>query len=117
MEHLIVVISIAIVVSAIHRIKSKWKSTFSLLATLLGIWGSFLWSESSIKSHNEAAKEMDQRSLRQLKLMLNAYRQREELISDHVTAAAKHDSILAKITMVDSCIDKHFRALNRRLDP
>lgn len=110
---------IASVVHKIHKIPSRWKGTISIFLALAGIWATYLWADKEIKGKitilvetNMALVNQNSRLIATQESMLDSLRL---LRLDHAKTTAIHDSILIKIARVDSCIDRHFRHVNRRI--
>lgn len=109
----------ATAIHMVHIIPSKSKSTLSIFLTVGGIILSFLWAIRANKEINEALTRTKETLVKQDSL--STARQNSMLDSlrllrlDHAKAMTMHDSMLMRIARVDSCIDRHFRHINRRI--
>lgn len=98
----------------VHSITSKWKDTFTLiLGIIIGMIVAFNFIQSGIEKELKAHKEET------LKILVEIQREVTKPHPPHPPhppiSASQDSLILERVAPVDSCINRHFYRVNRRL--
>ena len=113
----IFVIVIVATIWKIHTISTKWKSTISLILTIVSIF--FFDALRSLEMKEVIEKNqksvIDSIKVVEERLMASQEEIKQLIRSQQQGASTMHDSILTKIALLDTCIDKHFYRVNARL--
>ena len=117
----VVVVYVAVVIWLIHIMPEKWKSTGSLVFTIVGIALAVILinddssviaeikaSETKIVDSLKASESRIMDSHDTIKALLAA-------LPDTSVSKSMKDSLLARMKSLDDCIDKHFASTRQRL--
>ena len=105
----------------IHTRPAKWKSTYSLILTILSIFFALTTCNYiEIKTDTKAIAKVQKSVIDSIKTsekrLMDSQKQIKKLLSgQHGILIGKQDSLWAKIDSLDICIDKHFWRVNNRL--
>ncbi len=104
---------VASVLQLIHSIPRRWKGTISIFLALTGIGATYVWADKEIKGEITALVQKNMALIKQDSLFAAS---QDSMLRSHrlmrlnlVKAVAMHDSILMRISRLDSCIDRHFQ--------
>ena len=117
----VAVVYVVVVIWLIHIIPEKWKSTASLLFTIIAIILTVIFfkddsrviteikaSEARIVDSLKASESKIMDSQDTIKALLSA-------LPDTSVSKSMRDSLLARMDSLNLCIDKHFASTRRRL--
>ena len=93
------------------RIPERWKYAINLFIAILG----FVIGLETVEHHIQVTVD---KNVEKTVKEINATMEKEEEFNERVLGliVQSRDSLLLKVAQLDTCVDKHFAYLHRRLD-